>query len=174
LSLELGIDLSEIDLVVQLQSPKSVASGLLRIGRSGHRVGQTSVGRIFPTYEDDLIEAAAVSRGMLRGEIEATETPENPLDVLAQQLVAMVAVEAWTPSDALALVRGAFPFRHLSVGTFRTVLEMLSGRYPESVSRYLKARISWDRVNDRLAGLPGRGALAIGSGGTIPDRGAYA
>src|SRR5207302_10584140 len=108
-SLELGIDIGEIDLVVHLQSPKSVASGLQRIGRSGHLVGQTSVGRIFPTHVDDVIEAAAVCRGMLRGEIEAIETPENPLDVLAQQLVALTSVEDWDTADAFALVRGAYP-----------------------------------------------------------------
>lgn len=173
-SLELGIDIGDVDLVVHLQSPKSVASGLQRVGRAGHRVGQTSVARIFPSHADDLIEAAAVCRGMLRGEIEATETPENPLDVLAQQIVAMVGVDEWQTPDLYALVRGAYPFRNLSETVFRGVLEMLSGKYPESVSRQLKARISWDRVNDRLAPLPGSNMLAIGSGGTIPDRGAYA
>ncbi|HUX88636.1 MAG TPA: DEAD/DEAH box helicase [Chloroflexota bacterium] len=172
-SLELGIDVGEIDQVIQLQSPKSVASGLQRIGRSGHRVGQTSVGRIFPTHVDDLIEAAAVCKGMRRGEIEATETPENPLDVLAQQLVALVSVESWSVAEAFDLVRGAYPYRALSEAVFRAVLDMLSGKYPESLSRQLKALISWDRVNDRLAALPGSNVLAIGSGGTIPDRGSY-
>jgi ATP-dependent Lhr-like helicase len=172
-SLELGIDIGEIDLVVQLQSPKSVASGLQRIGRSGHLVGQTSVGRIFPSHVDDLIEAAAVCRGMLRREIEASVTPENPLDVLAQQLVAMVSVEAFTFEEAFSVVRGAFPFQQLSETAFRGVVEMLSGKYPESVSRYLKALISWDRLNNRLSALPGANVLAIGSGGTIPDRGTY-
>ncbi len=172
-SLELGIDVGEIDLVVHLQSPKSVASGLQRVGRSGHLVGQTSIGRIFPTHVDDLLEAAAVCRGMLRGEIEESATPENPLDVLAQQLVAMVSVEEWSFGEAFDLVRGAYPFRNLSEAVFRGVVEMLAGRYPESLSRQLKALISWDRINDRLAALPGSNALAIGSGGTIPDRGTY-
>jgi ATP-dependent Lhr-like helicase len=172
-SLELGIDIGEIDLVVHLQSPKSVASGLQRVGRSGHLVGQTSVGRIFPTHVDDVLEAAAVCRGMLRGEIEASATPENPLDILAQQLVAMVSVEDWTTGDALALARRAYPYRNLSELSFTGVVEMLSGKYPESISRQLKARISWDRVNDRLTALPGSNNLAIGSGGTIPDRGSY-
>ena len=157
-----------------LQSPKSVASGLQRVGRSGHGVGQTSVGRVYPTHVDDLMEAACVCRGMLRGDIESTETPENPLDVLAQQIVAMVSVEDWAPADLLALLRGAYPFRNLSEPVFRGVLEMISGRYPESVSRYLRPLISWDRVNDRLTALPGSSPLAIGSGGTIPDRGTYA
>lgn len=172
-SLELGIDVGEIDLVVNLQSPKSVASGLQRVGRAGHRVGQTSVGRIFPTHADDLIEAAAVSRGMLRGEIEESRPPENPLDVLAQQIVAMVSVEGWSVDDALKMIRSANPFRDLSETVFRSVLEMLSGKYPESISRQLRALIAWDRVNDRLAALPGSNLLAIGSGGTIPDRGSY-
>ena len=173
-SLELGIDVGDVDLVVHIQSPKSVAGGLQRVGRSGHGVGQTSVGRIFPAHADDLIEAAAVCRGMLQGEIEASETPENPLDVLAQQVVAMVSVEEWSTSDLFTLVRGAYPFRSLSDAVFRGVVEMLSGKYPENVSRQLRALVSWDRVNDRLAALPGTNALAVGSGGTIPDRGSYA
>ena len=122
---------------------------------------------------DDVLEAAAVCRGMLRGEIEASATPENPLDILAQQLVAMVSVEDWTFAEALALVRGAYPFRNLSDEGFRGVVEMLAGKYPESISRQLKARVSWDRVNDRLTALPRSNTLAIGSGGTIPDRGTY-
>ena len=173
-SLELGIDIGDVDLVVHLQSPKSVASGLQRVGRSGHGVGQTSVGRIYPTHVDDLLEAAVVCRGMLRGDIESTETPENALDVLAQQLVAAVSVEDWKSTDLFALIRGAYPFRNLSEPVFRGVLEMVSGRYPESVSRYLRPLIAWDRVNDRLTALPGSNPLAIGSGGTIPDRGTYA
>lgn len=173
-SLELGIDVGDVDLVVHLQSPKSVSSGLQRVGRSGHGVGQTSVGRIFPTHADELIEAAAVAHGMLQGQIEATETPENPLDVLAQQIVAMVSVEDWPTGELLALVRGAYPFRNLGETVFGGVVEMLSGRYPETLSRQLKALVSWDRVNDRLAALPGSNVLAIGSGGTIPDRGSYA
>jgi ATP-dependent Lhr-like helicase len=172
-SLELGIDVGEIDLVVHLQSPKSVAAGLQRVGRSGHLVGQTSQGRVFPTFGDDLVEAAAVAYGMLRGEIEATQTPENPLDVLAQQVMAMVAVEEWRYDDLYALVRSAHPYRNLSPAAFRSVIEMLAGKYPARVSRNLQARLSWDRVNDRLAALPGSRILAIRSGGTIPDRGAY-
>ncbi len=172
-SLELGIDIGEVDLVVHLQSPKSVSSGLQRVGRSGHLVGQTSVGWIFPTFVEDVIEAAAVSRGMLRREIEHVETPENPLDILAQQIVAMVGVEDWSAADTLAVVRGAYPFRNLSEPAFRNVLDMLAGKYPESVSRSLKPLVSWDRVNDRLTALPATRLLATGSGGTIPDRGTY-
>ncbi|HEV8633981.1 MAG TPA: DEAD/DEAH box helicase, partial [Chloroflexota bacterium] len=173
-SLELGIDVGEIDLVVHLQSPKSVSAGLQRVGRSGHLVGQTPKGRVFPTFADDLVEAAAVAHGMLRGEIEATQTPENPLDVLAQQVMAMVSVEEWRYDDLYALVRSAYPYRNLSPAAFRSVVEMLAGKYPVRVSRSLQARLSWDRINDRLAALPGSRILAIRSGGTIPDRGAYA
>ncbi|HEY3110788.1 MAG TPA: hypothetical protein VGL23_18665, partial [Chloroflexota bacterium] len=111
--------------------------------------------------------------GMLRGEIEATHTPENPLDVLAQQILAMASAEEWELDDMLALVRGAYPYRNLAEATFRGVVEMLAGKYPEQISRQLQARLSWDRVNDRLAALPGSRNLAIRSGGTIPDRGAY-
>jgi ATP-dependent Lhr-like helicase len=173
-SLELGIDVGSVDLVVHLQSPKSVAAGLQRVGRAGHLVGQTSVGRIFTTHPEDVMEAAAVAHGMLRGEIESTHTPENPLDVLAQHVVAMVGVEEWDYDELLALVRRAWPFRNLGDGAFRAVIDMLAGKYPERVSRQLQPRISWDRVNNRLAALPGTRGLAIQSGGTIPDRGAYA
>ncbi|HEY3110369.1 MAG TPA: DEAD/DEAH box helicase, partial [Chloroflexota bacterium] len=172
-SLELGIDVGEIDLVAHLQSPKSVGSGLQRVGRSGHLVGQTSVGRIYTTFVEDVMEAAAVAQGMLRGEIEATHTPENPLDVLAQQILAMASAEEWELDDMLALVRGAYPYRNLAAATFRGVVEMLAGKYPEQISRQLQARLSWDRVNNRLAALPGSRNLAIRSGGTIPDRGSY-
>ncbi|MDQ3702264.1 MAG: hypothetical protein M3442_15285, partial [Chloroflexota bacterium] len=172
-SLELGIDIGEVDLVVHLQSPKSVSSGLQRVGRSGHLVGQTSVGRIFATHAEDVMEAAAVARGMLQGEIEETHTPENPLDILAQHVVAAVGAADWDYDDLYRLVRGAYPFRHLSPAAFNSVLEMLAGKYPAHVSRYLQARISWDRVHNRLAALPGTRFLATGSGGTIPDRGAY-
>ncbi|HEX2186683.1 MAG TPA: DEAD/DEAH box helicase, partial [Chloroflexota bacterium] len=177
-SLELGIDVGEIDLVVQLQSPKSVSSGLQRVGRSGHLVGQTSVGRIFTTHAEDVMEAAAVAWGMLHGEIERTDTPENPLDILAQQLMAMVSSQDWEYDAAYRLVRQAYPYRNLSEAAFRAVVEMLAGKYGEGGAPggagQLQARLSWDRVNQRLAALPGSRRLAIQSGGTIPDRGTYA
>ena len=155
-SLELGIDVGEIDLVVHLQSPKSVGSGLQRVGRSGHLVGQTSVGRIFTTLAEDVMEAAAVAHGMLRGEIEATHTPENPLDVLAQQYLADVGAEDWDLDDLLRAGARRLPVPQPEPRpTFRGVVEMLAGKYPEQVSRYLQARLSWDRVNNRLAALPG-------------------
>ena len=172
-SLELGIDIGEIDLVVHLQSPTSVGSGLQRVGRSGHLVGQTPKGRIYPTFPEDVVEAAAVARGMLAGEIESTFTPENPLDILAQHVVAMVSAEDWSSDELYATVRAAYPFRGLSEPAFRATLEMLAGKYPSTVSFALRPKLSWDRVNDRLTALPGTRLLAIQSSGTIPDRGLY-
>ncbi len=175
-SLELGIDIGAVDLVVQLQSPKSVSQGLQRVGRSGHLVGQTSRGRIYATFREDLVEAAAVARGMLEGDVEPTATPRNPLDVLAQQIVAMVSVEEWSSSALFDCVRQAYAYGDLSRSSFDSVLEMLSGAYqrlggPGHVS--LRARIVWDRVNDRVAALPGTRMLALSNAGTIPDTGAY-
>jgi len=172
-SLELGIDIGAIDLVMQIQSPKAVAQGLQRIGRAGHLVGQTSKGRIFPTHREDVMEAAAVAGGMLRGEVEPIHTPRNALDILAQQIVAMVGVEEW-PVDALFdLVRGAYPYRDLTLRAFHAVLEMLSGRFPSAAHRELRARLVWDRVNHQLAALPGSRLLSLTNGGTISDRGAF-
>jgi ATP-dependent Lhr-like helicase len=167
-SLELGIDIGAVDLVVQLQSPKSVAQGLQRVGRSGHLVGQTSVGRIYATFREDLVEAAAIARGMLEGDVEETHAPENPLDVLAQQIVAMVACETWNGPALYDLVRRAYPFRDLSRGLFDSVLEMLSGKFER-----VRARIVWDRVNDKLAALSGSRLLAMMNAGTIADAGAF-
>lgn len=172
-SLELGIDIGSVDLIVQLQSPKAVSQGLQRVGRSGHLVGQTSKGRLFPTHREDLMEAAVVAGGMLRGEVEALRTPVNVLDVLAQQIVAMVSVEDWSVSELYRLVRRAYPYQRLTERAFRAVLDMLAGRYPSEVHRELRPRVSWDRVNDRLAALPGARLLAVTNGGTIPDRGTY-
>ena len=167
-SLELGIDIGAVDLVVQLQSPKSVAQGLQRVGRSGHLVGQTSVGRIYATFREDLVEAAAIVRGMLDGDVEETRAPENPLDVLAQQIVAMVACETWSMPALYNLVRRAYPFRNLSRALFDSVLEMMSGKYER-----VRAKIVWDRVNDQLAALPGSRLLAMMNAGTISDTGAF-
>ncbi|MBN2005472.1 MAG: DEAD/DEAH box helicase, partial [Anaerolineae bacterium] len=172
-SLELGIDIGAVDLIVQLQSPKSVAQGLQRVGRSGHLVGQTSVGRIFPTHREDVIEAAAIAGGMLRGEVEPTHTPRHPLDVLAQQIVAMVSVETWDADALFALVRCAYAYTDLTARAFQTTLEMLAGRYPSQAYRELRARLDWDRVNHRLSALPGSRLLALSNGGTIPNTGAF-
>jgi len=172
-SLELGIDIGAVDLIVQLQSPKSVAQGLQRVGRSGHLVGQTSKGRIFPVHREDVIEAAAIAGGMLRGEVEPTTTPRQPLDVLAQQIVAMVAVETWNVEALFDLVRCASAYNHLTWRVFQATLEMLAGRYPSQAYRELRARLAWDRVNNKLAALPGSRLLALTNGGTIPDTGAF-
>ncbi|MEP7200741.1 MAG: DEAD/DEAH box helicase, partial [Chloroflexota bacterium] len=171
-SLELGIDIGTVDLVVQLQSPKSVAQGLQRVGRSGHLVGQTSVGRIYATFREDLVEAAAVARGMLDGDVEPTSTPQNPLDVLAQQIVAIVSVEEWNATELFDLVRRTYAYRDLTRATFDLVLEMLSGKYRD-IGSNLRARIAWDRGHDRLSALPGSRLLALSNAGTISDRGAY-
>lgn len=172
-SLELGIDIGSVDLVVQLQSPKGVARGLQRIGRSGHLVGQTSVGRIFATHREDLVEAAAVTRAMLDGDVEPTYTPQNCLDVLAQQIVAAVSVQDWEANELYDVVRQSYAYQKLTPDLYHSVLDMLSGKYPSTVARELRPRIAWDRVHNRLAALPGSRLLAIRNGGTIPDRGAF-
>ena len=172
-SLELGIDIGAVDLVVQLQSPRSVARGLQRVGRSGHLVGQTSVGRIYATHREDLLDAGAVAHGMLRGDIEPTYTPHNCLDVLAQQVVAMVSMKPWAVPDLFRLVRQAYGYHNLSRDALVSVLDMLSGRYPSEEFRELRPRIAWDRVHDTLVALPGSRLLAITNGGTITDRGLF-
>ncbi len=172
-TLELGIDIGAIDLVVQVESPKSVARGLQRVGRSGHLLQATSKGRILPKFRADLVEAAAVARSMLRGQLEEVQVPENCLDVLAQQLTAMAAAEPWADPDLLALVRRAYPYRNLSRPQFEGVLHMLAGRYSAAEFTDLRPRITWDRVNGQVTGRPGSGTLAMRSGGTIPDRGLY-
>ena len=172
-SLELGIDIGAVDLVVQLQSPRSVARGLQRVGRSGHLVGQTSVGRIYATHREDLLDAGAVAHGMLRGDIEPTFTPHNCLDVLAQQTVAMVSMEPWAVPDLFRLVRQAYGYHNLSRDALVSVLDMLSGRYPSEEFRELRPRIAWDRVHDTLVALPGSRLLAVTNGGTITDRGLF-
>ena len=172
-SLELGIDIGAVDLVVQLQAPKAVAQGLQRIGRAGHLVGQTSKGRFFPTHREDVMEAAAVAGGMLRGEVEAIHTPRNALDILAQQIVAMVSVENWHVDELYRLIRQAYPYADLGLRAYAAVLEMLAGRYPSLAHGELRPRITWDKVNQQLAALPGARLMAMTSGGTIPDRGTF-
>jgi ATP-dependent Lhr-like helicase len=172
-SLELGIDIGSVDEVVQLQSPRSVARGLQRVGRSGHLVGQTSVGRIYATFREDLLDAGAVAHGMLHGDIEPTYTPRNCLDVLSQQIVALVAGEDWPVASIYRLVRQAYGYQELSERAFAAVLEMLSGHYPSATFRELRPRLSWDRVHDTLAALPGTRLLALSNAGTIPDRGLF-
>src|SRR5215217_5356915 len=172
-SLELGIDMGAVDLVIQVESPSSVASGLQRIGRAGHQVGAVSRGIIFPKFRGDLVESAVVVERMRAGAIEAMRYPRNPLDVLAQQVVAMVAMDDWTIDDLEALVRRAAPFAELPRSALDSVLDMLSGRYPSDEFAELRPRLNWDRVEGRLVGRPGAQRLAVTSGGTIPDRGLF-
>ena len=172
-SLELGIDMGAVDLVVQVESPGSVASGLQRVGRAGHQVGAPSVGKIFPKYRGDLVECAVVVRRMRDGEIETTRYPRTPLDVLAQQIVAMVAMDTWKAGDLHAAARAAANFADLTRGQLDGVLDMLSGRYPSDEFAELRPRLNWDRLNDSLTGRRGAQRLAVTSGGTIPDRGLY-
>src|SRR5262249_32605938 len=173
-SLELGIDMGAVDLVVQVEAPPTVASGLQRIGRAGHQVGAASTGVVFPKFRGDLVSCAVVAERMRVGAIESIRYPRNPLDVLAQHVVAMVAMEPWTVGDLARLVRRAAPFAGLPDSALQAVLDMLAGRYPSEDFGELRARITWDRVNDELRGRPGAQRLAVTSGGTIPDRGMFA
>ncbi|MBW5486465.1 ATP-dependent helicase [Streptomyces bambusae] len=172
-SLELGIDMGAVDLVVQVESPPSVASGLQRVGRAGHQVGAVSTGVVFPKYRGDLVQAAVVTERMRSGSIESLRIPSNPLDVLAQQLVAMTAMDTWQLDDLLALVRRAAPFAALPESAFTAVLDMLAGRYPSDAFAELRPRVVWDRVAGTVTGRPGAQRLAVTSGGTIPDRGLF-
>ena len=173
-SLELGIDMGAIDLVIQVESPRSVARGMQRIGRAGHQVDAPSRGRIFPKYRGDLLECAAVVARMREGAIEETRVPRLPLDVLAQQIVAMSAVEALTVDEIEATARGAYPFAELSREQLEGVLDMLAGRYPSDEFAELRPRIVWDRSAGTVRGREGARALAVQNAGTIPDRGLFA
>jgi ATP-dependent Lhr-like helicase len=195
-SLELGIDMGAVDLVCQVASPGNVARGLQRVGRAGHLVGRSSKGRFIPRMQSDLLEQAVLTREMAAGRVEAVRVPINCLDVLAQQLVALAAMDDWSVPELYALARRAYPYRDLSPQAFQATLEMISGRYrfspaphPQSLSpedggegrmehpgtlEALQPRVSWDRVHNRLHALPGTQSLALVSGGTIPDTGQYA
>ncbi|MQM26283.1 ATP-dependent helicase [Glycomyces albidus] len=172
-SLELGIDMGAVDLVVQVEAPPSVASGLQRVGRAGHQVGAVSRGVFFPKVRSDLIQSAVVAERMRDGRIEALRIPANPLDVLAQQLVAMAAMDEWDVGDLLGLVRRAAPFASLPDSAFDATLDMLAGRYPSDAFAELRPRLVWDRTAGTVAGRPGAQRLAVTSGGTIPDRGLF-
>src|SRR5690242_2290451 len=172
-SLELGIDMGAVDLVIQVESAPSVASGLQRTGRAGHKVGDVSRSVIFPKYPGDLVEATVVVQRMRDGEIEELRVPRNPLDVLAQQIVAMVAMDDWQVGDVEQLVRRAAPFSGLTRGVLDAVLDMLAGRYPSEEFAELRPRLIWDRTTGTLRGRPGAQRLAVTSGGTIPDRGLF-
>jgi len=176
-SLELGIDMGAIDLVLQVESPKSVTAGLQRIGRAGHNVGDVSKGRIFPKFRADLLECAVVAQRMREGRIETTVVPRNPLDVLAQQIVATAAAadeDAPLQVDALqALVTRTYSYAELSRAQLENVLDMLDGRYPSEEFGDLRPRIVWDRVAGTIRARKGSRALAITNAGTIPDRGLF-
>jgi ATP-dependent helicase Lhr and Lhr-like helicase len=172
-SLELGIDMADVDLVVQVEAPDSVASGLQRIGRAGHQVGAVSRGVFFPKYRGDLLECAVVSERMQVGAIEETHYPKNPLDVLAQHIVAMVAMDAWTVDELDDLVRRAAPFSELPRSALEATLDMLAGRYPSDEFSEFRARLEWDRAGGVLTARRGAQRLAVTSGGTIPDRGLF-
>ena len=172
-SLELGIDMGAVDLVIQVESPTSVARGLQRIGRAGHQVGAPSKGVIFPKYRGDLLECAVVTRRMHDGAIETTDIPRNPLDVLAQQIVAMTVMDGWTVDELLATVTAAAPYETLTREVLEGVLGMLAGAYPSDEFAELKPRVVWDRVTDLVEGRRDARVVAVTSGGTIPDRGLF-
>jgi ATP-dependent helicase Lhr and Lhr-like helicase len=172
-SLELGIDMGAVDLVIQVESPKSVTRGLQRIGRAGHGIGETSKGRIFPKYRGDLLECAVVARRMREGEIEETTIPQNPLDVLAQHLVSMAALDEWAVDDVEKVVTATESFHDLSREQLENVLDMLDGRYPSDRFAELRPRIVWDRMEGTIHGRKGSRQLVVTNAGTIPDRGLY-
>ncbi len=172
-SLELGIDMGAVDLVVQVESPPSVASGLQRVGRAGHQVGEVSRGVLFPKHRADLIHTAVVSERMLAGQIERMRIPTNPLDVLAQQTVAATALGPIDVEEWFDIVRRSAPFATLPRSAYDAVLDLLSGLYPSDEFAELRPRIVWDRVKGSLIGRPGAQRLAVTSGGTIPDRGLF-
>ncbi|MFC4529579.1 DEAD/DEAH box helicase [Sphaerisporangium dianthi] len=172
-SLELGIDMGSVDLVACVEAPPSVASGLQRIGRAGHQVGAVSKGVIFPKYRGDLLQTAVVSERMKSGEIEEMRYPRNPLDVLAQQIVAMCSLDEWTVDELETLVRRAAPYATLPRSALEATLDMLAGRYPSEEFAELRPRVVWDRVTGRVTGRPGAQRLAVTNAGTIPDRGMF-
>lgn len=172
-SLELGIDIGSIDLVVQLEAPKSISGALQRVGRSGHLLSATSKGRIIVLYPSDLDDAVTVARCMHTADIEETKIPQNALDVLAQQIVAEVAVKNWDYDELYRLVRQSYCYRNLSPPVFKNVIEMLTGRFADNLLQALQPRIAWDRVNNRLIQRRGSRMAAVLNGGTIPDRGYF-
>jgi ATP-dependent Lhr-like helicase len=172
-SLELGIDMGAVDLVIQVESPGAVSRGLQRIGRAGHQVGEPSRGKLFPKHRNDLLEAAVVVDRMHQGLIEHTRYPRNPLDVLAQQIVAMVAMDDWSVDDLARLVRSSANYAELTDEVLANVLDLLSGRYPSEEFGELRPRVVWDRIEGVVRARAGAQRLAVTSGGTIVDRGLF-
>jgi ATP-dependent Lhr-like helicase len=173
-SLELGIDVGSVDLVLMVQSPKRVASALQRVGRAGHSLDAVSRGVFVPTFRDDALEQLAILEAMRSGDVEPTRVVQNALDVLAQIIVAIVASETdWTSADLFDFVRRAYPYHALTRAAFDETLAMLAGKYPSDVAGELEARVSWDRISDTLTPARASRMVATISGGTIPDRGLY-
>ena len=172
-SLGLGIDMGAVDLVLQAEAPTSVASGLQRVGRAGHQVGGTSKARIYPKYRGDLLVSAVVANRMLERAVETTRIPANPLDVLAQQLVARVVAGAASADALYEMTIRAAPYSGLSRVVFDETLDMLAGRYPSDLFAELRPRINWDRATGQVSARPGALQLAVANAGTIPDRGLY-
>ena len=172
-SLELGIDMGAVDLVCQVGSPGGVARGLQRVGRAGHVVGRVSKGRLIARTSTDLLESAALARAMIANEVEPLRVPTNCLDILAQQVVAIVAAGPCEVPWLFDLIRSAYPYRDLNAEAFESVLKLVSGRFPTATFRDLQARVTWDRVRNRLHPLPGTARAALMGGGTIPDTGQY-
>ena len=172
-SLELGIDMGAVDLVIQVESPKSVTRGLQRVGRAGHTLGEVSKGRVFPKFRADLLECAVVAKRMREGQIEETVIPRNPLDVLAQHIVSMVADQEWEVAEIERVVTATEPFSELGKEQFENVLDMLDGRYPSERFAELRPRVAWDRSAGIVRGRKGARQLAVTNAGTIPDRGLY-
>ncbi|NUS92355.1 MAG: DEAD/DEAH box helicase, partial [Nocardia sp.] len=173
-SLELGIDMGAVDLVVQVEAPPSVASGLQRIGRAGHQVGEISRGVLFPKHRTDVVHCAVAAQRMLSGQIEALKIPAHPLDILAQQTVAACALDPLDVDAWFETVRGTGSYASLPRSSYEAVLDLLAGRYPSDEFAELRPRLVWDRDAGTLTGRPGAQRLAVTSGGAIPDRGMFA
>ncbi len=172
-SLELGIDMGAIDLVIQIGAPPTIAAGMQRIGRAGHQIGMPSTGVILPKFRGDLLACAALTERMLQGMVEEMHYPRNPLDVLAQQIVAIVSIQDVSVDELDKIIRGAAPYAELPSSSLFEVLDMLSGKYPSTDFAELRPRITWDRWSNVLTSRQGAKGLAITNGGTIADRGLY-
>lgn len=172
-SLELGIDMGAVDLVIQVEAPPSAASGLQRVGRAGHQVGEVSRAALFPKHRGDVLHTAIVTERMLAGQIEAIAVPRNPLDILAQQTVAACALDAISVEEWFETVRRSAPFQSLPRSAYEATLDLLAGRFPSDEFAELRPRLVWDRDAGTLTGRPGAQRIAVTSGGTIPDRGLF-